>query len=130
MRDESPAGNGLDTIDLHIEQAVLRRDLAFLERAYAESLSYTHATGQVETRADRLTTVRSGGYTARTIEALLIERHGDVGITSGRLVATRLAEGRELRYMVPFVRVYAWREGRWQMLSHRALPPVDPGDKP
>jgi hypothetical protein len=112
----------LATIDQEIEDAAVRGDLVFLERAYAPDLRYRHANGEVETRSARLANVRRGGYAERTIERLGVEPHGDVGITSGRLVVRRSTGGSEERYALPFVRVYAFRGGRWQLLSHRGLP--------
>jgi ketosteroid isomerase-like protein len=119
--DHARSGASLDTIDQDIEDAVLRGDLRFLEALYVESLSYHHADGQADDKRRRLADVQRGGYLTRNIEDVHVEQHGDVGLTSGRLVVTRIANDREVRYAVRFLRVYARREGVWQLLSHRGL---------
>jgi ketosteroid isomerase-like protein len=115
------AGANLDTIDQDIEDAVVRGDLRLLASIYADSLRYRHVDGQADTKPQRLADVERGGYVTRRIEGPSVEGHGDVALTSGRLLVVRTAGGNEDRYAVAFIRVYARRDGRWQLLSHRGI---------
>ena len=122
------AGNGnqeeLTDIERKLAAAVLKVDVATLERTYAEDFRFTHSTGDVQTKAEWLKALQSGqtSYTARNIDSIEVELHDDVAITTGRIHArTDSADARWQEYTVWYVRVYAQRDDRWQLLSHRTV---------
>ena len=114
----------LKRIERELAAAVLHVDLAILERTYADDFRFTHSTGNVQTKAEWLRDLRSGetSYTARSIDSIEVELHDDVAITTGRIHARiDSSDPRWKAYTVWYVRVYAERGGRWQLLSHRTV---------
>jgi ketosteroid isomerase-like protein len=113
-----------------VEAAVVRGDVAFLERACASDFTFTHGDGwtsggaplRVENKAQWLAAVGQAPYLARDLDSVQVELHGDIAITYGRYRA-RMKAGDPARrdFTVWFVRVYASRDGRWQYVSHRTV---------
>src|SRR5262245_36852778 len=113
-----------------IEAAVVRGDVRFVDAASASTFTFTHGDGwtkggapiRVDSRADWLATVEKAPYASRVLDSVKTEVHGDVVITYGRYVARfkDAAPGRR-QFTVWFERVYAFRDGRWQYLSHRTV---------
>jgi ketosteroid isomerase-like protein len=113
-----------------MEAAVVRGDVAFLDRACTDDFSFTHGDGwtnggaplRVETKAQWLSSVSKAPYLFRNLDSVQVELHGDIAITYGRYRArnTVAEPGRE-EFTVWFERVYVRRGGRWQYVSHRTV---------
>ena len=113
-----------------IEAAVVRGDVAFLDRACASDFSFTHGDGwvtggpplRVENRAQWLAAVGKAPYVFRRLDSVQVELHGDIAITYGKYRARNKAgEPGRTEFIVWFERVYAKRDGRWQYISHRTV---------
>jgi hypothetical protein len=113
-----------------MESAVVRGDVAFLERACTSDFSFTHGDGwtiggqplRVENKAQWLAAVRSAPYVSRDLDSVEVELHGDVAITYGRYRARyKAGEPGRTEFTVWFERVYIRRDGRWQFASHRTV---------
>ncbi len=113
-----------------MEAAVVRGDVAFLDRACASDFSFTHGDGwttggaplRVENKAQWLASVGKAPYLFRDLDSVKVELHGDVAITYGMYRARNKASSPDRgAFTVWFERVYARRHGRWQYLSHRTV---------
>ena len=116
-------------LEKRIEEAVLRADVAFLDRVCADDFTYTHGDGWttgdpilgVDTKAAWLASL-TGRYSLREVDSQQIEVHGDVAITMGRLRARSGGPAADQRsFSFWYVRVYAQRDGEWRYLSHRTV---------
>ena len=113
-----------------MEAAVVRGDVAFLDKICDSDFSFTHGDGWttggapllVENRAHWLASVGKIPYAYRELDSVQVELHGDVAITYGRYRARYKTGNPEQReFIVWFERVYARRNGGWQFLSHRTV---------
>ena len=118
------------TFEREMEAAVVRGDVAFLDRICAPDFSFTHGDGwttggaplRVDNKAQWLETVGKAPYEIRDLDSVQVELHGDIAITYGRYRARfKTAEPGRREFTVWFERVYARRDGRWQYLSHRTV---------
>ena len=116
-------------LEKRIEEAVLRSDVAFLDRVCADDFTYTHGDGWttgdpilgVDTKAEWLASL-DGRYSLREVDSQQVEVHGDVAITMGRLRARTGGPAADQRsFSFWYVRVYAQRDGEWRYLSHRTV---------
>ena len=114
------------------EAAVVRGDTAYLERALAPTFLFTHGDGwvdggaplKVDTKASWIEYVkrRPLPYIYRELDHQQVELHGDVAITLGRYFYLPQSNNNTAAHMhVWFERLYAKRNGQWQMLSHRTV---------
>jgi hypothetical protein len=110
----------LASLDGTIERAVVQGDTAALDTLYATDFQFTHGTGMVDGRAEwlRRAVMRPPPFRSRTADSVVVELHGSMALTSGRLaVVPRSAPG----YIVRYVRLYAKQGARWQLKSHRSV---------
>ncbi len=113
-----------------MEAAVVRGDVAYVDRVSAPDLSFTHGDGWttggkpllVDDRAAFLKRVENRQYNVRDLDSVKVEMHGDLAITYGRYVAqNRTGKPEQSWFSVWFERVYEKREGRWLYVSHRTV---------
>ena len=113
-----------------MEAAVVRGDLAYVDRVSAPDLTFTHGDGWttgdkpllVDDRKSFLKRVENKQYSVRDLDSVKVEMHGDIAITYGRYVAqNRTGDLDKSWFSVWFERVYAKRDGRWVYVSHRTV---------
>jgi Icc protein len=111
------------------EEAVVRRDAQFLDSVYAPSFRFKHSTGTLETRDERMASLRRsmrpdapGRMLARVVDSLDVEVHGDIALSTGRIHVRRDGGAPEWQnYTVRFARVWVRnRAGHWQLLTHHS----------
>lgn len=110
-------------LEHRVEQATLRGDVAYLDSVYAPSFRFTHSTGEIEERGPRLATLRERKTKvfARDLDSLMVEVHGDVALTTGRIHVRQESTDPKWRdYIIRYARVYTRRGGRWQLLTHHS----------
>lgn len=113
-----------------MEAAVVRGDVAYLDRVCAKDFSFTHGDGwtnggaplRVENKEQWLASVGKAPYLFRNLDSVKVELHGDIAITYGMYQAKNKSAGADRGgFTVWFERVYAFRNGAWQYLSHRTV---------
>jgi len=113
-----------------MEAAVVRGDVGFLDGICAPDFSFTHGDGwttggrplRVENKAQWLASVSKAPYLSRDLDAVQVEMHGDIAITYGKYRARNKSAAPDRgAFTVWFERVYAFRNGRWQYVSHRTV---------
>jgi len=113
-----------------MEAAVVRGDVAYVERVSAPDLSFTHGDGWttggkpllVDNRESFLKRVENKQYNVRDLDSVKVEMHGDIAITYGRYVAqNRIGNPNQSWFSVWFERVYQKRDGHWLYVSHRTV---------
>ena len=127
---DDPAIAEVLAFEREVEAAIVRGDVEFMERACAQTFTFTHGDGwttggpplRVDNRAQWMAVGKSAPYASRELDSVRVEMHGDVAVTYGRYVA-RMKGGDPERQQFDlwFERVYARRNGRWQYLSHRTV---------
>jgi hypothetical protein len=128
--DQSAAGAEVLAFEKDMEAAVVRGDVAYLDRVIPTDFNFTHGDGwtsggaplKVDDRMSWLTAVSKQPYLSRDLDSVKVEMHGDIAITYGRYVAkNRNGAPDRSQFTVWFERVYAKRNGQWQYLSHRTV---------
>ena len=114
-----------------MEAAVVRGDVAYVDKVSAPDLTFTHGDGWtkggkpllVDDRASFLKRVENKQYLVRDLDSVKVEMHGDIAITYGRYVAQSrvAAKPEQAWFSVWFERVYAKRDGHWLYVSHRTV---------
>ena len=117
-----------------MEAAVVRGDVAFLDRALSPDFIFTHGDGwtnggaplKVDTKASWLEYVakQPRPYVYRELDHVQVELHGDTALTIGRyLYLPRSSNPQPTtgHFYVWFERVYVKSHGQWQHLSHRTV---------
>lgn len=102
--------------------AVVRGEIAVLEDILSDDLTYTHATGTFETKAEFLAKLKSGQvkYEALTPEELRVRAYGTTGVVTGVAHVKVQVKGEHLSFRLRFTDVYVKQDTRWQMVAWQA----------
>ena len=103
---------------------MLHRDVAFLQTVLSDDVRFTHGTGAVWDKHEWLEVAPKSSAIARTLDSMVIEAHGDVIETVGH-VGIKTSDTKVGEYHIWYVRVYARRNGIWQLLSNRTVREVN-----
>jgi len=100
-------------------EAMRTGDWAGLDAALADDLVYVHSTARVESKAEHIANLRAGkpnyrGIAPRERRARV---HADVGIVNGVSEMHVERDGKEQRFTVRYLAVYAKAGGRWRMIA-------------
>jgi ketosteroid isomerase-like protein len=99
--------------------AMQKGDWAGLEAVLAADLTYVHSTARLESRAEHVGNLRAGKPHYRGIapRERRVRVHGDVGVVNG--VSEMYVEnaGKEQRFTVRYLAVYARSGGAWRMIA-------------
>jgi ketosteroid isomerase-like protein len=100
-------------------QAMLKVDTEELNRLLADDLTYTHSSGQVDTKSQLIESLKSGERKYQMIEPqdVKVRLYGDAAIVTGRARLKTISKGQEFNFQVQFTDVYAKKKGRWQMVA-------------
>jgi hypothetical protein len=128
--DVSSAAAEVLEFERAMEAAVVRGDVAYVDRVSAPDLSFTHGDGWTrggkplltDDRAAFLKRVENRQYNVRDLDSVKVEMHGDIAITYGRYIAqNRIGKPEQSWFSVWFERVYEKRDGHWLYVSHRTV---------
>ena len=108
----------LTDLEYKMNEATVKKDRAFLERAYADDYYCIHSNGVGMNKAKELaeTMSASSAWTDFKLDDLAIRLYGDVAILTARLTLKGTAKGFKpgaRRFTDIFVR----RGGRWQLVG-------------
>ena len=100
-------------------EAMRKGDWAALNLALADDLTYVHSTARLETKAEHIANLRGGkphyrGIAPRERKARV---HGGVGVVNGVSEMHVERDGKEQRFTVRYLAVYAKAGASWRMIA-------------
>jgi ketosteroid isomerase-like protein len=100
-------------------EAMRKADWAALDAALADDLTYVHSTARLESKAEHIANLRAGkphyrGIAPRDRKARV---RGDVGIVNGVSDMHVERDGKENRFTVRYLAVYAKTGADWRMIA-------------
>ena len=99
--------------------AVVKGDVATLEKLTSEDYTFINANGQLSDKATTMNGIKTGNIklTANEISDLKVRVYGNTAVVTGKSDAKGTIGGRELKGLVLFTRVYVKKNGRWQSVA-------------
>jgi hypothetical protein len=113
-RDES-----VELVERRRFAAMIAQDIETLEPMLAEELNYTHSTGEVETKAQFLETIKTGRlrYEGLDIKKIDVHLYDDIALIIGSASARVQNQGKPAQLDVRYTDAYVHRDGRWQLIA-------------
>ncbi len=105
-------------LNQQVDDEVVQRNLASLDMIYAEDFVFSHGSGKIEGKQGWLTTVKKANYPKRQHDSVRAEMHPGIAILKGKMYIEKLNKDKTDHYHLRYIRVYAWRNDRWQLISH------------
>jgi ketosteroid isomerase-like protein len=106
--------------------AVVKGDVATLEKLTSEDYTFINANGQLSDKATTMNGIKTGNIklTANEISDLKVRVYGNTAVVTGKSDAKGTIGGRELKGPVLFTRVYVKKNGKWQSVAFEQTPIV------
>jgi ketosteroid isomerase-like protein len=127
------AAQALITAEHEWSQAVVRRDVAALDRFYADEYILTNEDGAIFSKAKEIADIRSGSFrlTSFTFTDLDVRLYDNVAVVTGQNTITGRWDDIDKDISGPyrFTDVFVNRDGRWQCVasqSSRITPVIVP----
>lgn len=100
-------------------QAIIRQDETALQRVLADDLSYSHASGKTQNKAEYIAAVTKGpgNYESFSESGTKIRVYGKTGVLTGYIDVKTV--GRP-SYRVRTLEVYVENDGRWQLAAKQS----------
>ena len=119
---EHPAVAGTDAVRQVAEgwyKAAVQQDAAALNRLLADDLTYCHAGGKMQTKAEYMAAVMDGPphYESMTYNDVKIRMYGNTAVLTGS-VDVKLVNQPVFR--VRTLHVYVQNQGQWQLAAHES----------
>ena len=116
-----PTGSETDVLraDDQRFEAMRKGDWAALDAVLADDLTYVHSTARLESRAEHVANLRAGkphyrGIAPRERHARV---HGGIGLVTGVSEMHVERDGKEQRFTVRYLAVYAKAGEHWRMIA-------------
>ena len=100
-------------------EAMRRGDWTALDAALADDLTYVHSTARLESKAEHVANLRAGKPHYRGIapRERTVRVHGGVGVVNGVSEMHVERDGKEQRFTVRYLAVYAKAGEQWRMIA-------------
>jgi hypothetical protein len=108
----------LIVLNQQIDDYVVSKNTAALSKLYAADFIFSHGSGKIEGKHCWFTSVAKGNFIARKHDSVRVELHPNLAILRGKLSVQKKANDKIDSYYLLYIRVYAYRNKQWQMISH------------
>ena len=105
-------------------EATVKKDIAALEKLYADEYIATDPMGSVFNKAQDLATLKSGEFalTSYKLEDVKVQSHGTVAVVTGRNTVKGTYKGKPIDGAYRFTDVFVKRDGGWKVVATQATP--------
>jgi ketosteroid isomerase-like protein len=109
------------TINAQLDNAVVKKDIPFMQMYYADDFVFTHGGGLVEDKAHWIKSVSNpeSKFVSRSHDSTSVELHGNIALVVGKMAIVRMDKDKEVAYGLKYIRVFRKNQNSWQMISHR-----------
>ncbi|HYG99378.1 MAG TPA: nuclear transport factor 2 family protein [Terriglobales bacterium] len=106
------------------ERALKEKDIAALDRFWADDYTFINNRGMLLTKAERMQNVKSGATEVPEIEQTeaKVRTFGNTVLVTGRLRLKAKYSGKESSGEYRYSALWVDRNGRWQIAAHQLTP--------
>jgi len=116
-QDANKDSSLLVTLNQQIDDYVVQQNTAALDKLYAADFVFSHGSGRIEGKQGWFVSVAKGSFLKRQHDSVTVEMHPGLAVLRGKL-SVQKKTGKDSRYHLKYVRVYALRDKQWQLVSH------------
>ncbi len=118
-------GNKVEQAILKLEtewvEALIKADIAALERLYSDQLTYTHSSGPTDTKAQYLTNLKAGKtkYESLVREDVKVRVYGNTALHISKTNYKLISNGQPSSFAVKMLHVWVKEGSSWRMVAHQ-----------
>ncbi len=100
-------------------QAMIDVDIEELDVVLSDDLTYTHTSGQIETKGEFLTSLRSQEITYESIkpQEIKIRIYRNIAVVTGISAMRISVREQQLSFSIRFIEVYQKGDANWQLVA-------------
>jgi len=123
---DKKASNGVEQAVLKLEQqwedALLKSNVAALEKIYDDSLIYTHSSGAVDNKSAYVGNIKSGvaKYESMKRDDIKVGVYGNTALVTCHWEVHVLNGGNKIDTNARYLHVYVKQKDGWKMVAHQA----------
>lgn len=121
-KDTTAIKQAIDSLNKLLDHSVVQKDMAVLQKHYADDFFFQHATGKTDSKESWINSIqkRKTPYLSREHDSTIVELHQNVALITG-ILTVKAKEADKIRgYAVRYIRVYAYQKKTWQLISHHS----------
>ncbi len=118
QQSSPPDSSFILSVNQQIDNYVVQQNIVDLTKLYADDFVFSHGSGKIEGKQSWFKSVAKGGFIQRKHDSVTVELHKHLAIVRGKLSVQKKGVDKPSRYHLKYVRVYAYRNKQWQMISH------------
>ncbi len=102
-------------------EALVKADVAALERIYSDSLTYTHSNSNTDTKAEYITNLKAGKtkYISMEREDVKVRVYGNTALHTSKTNIKLVTNGTPSAFSVKMLHVYVKEGKTWCMVAHQ-----------
>lgn len=106
------------------QDALLKSDVAALDKIYSDGLVYTHSSAFTEGKATYIAKIKSGAskYQSLKRDEIKVSVFGDTAIVNCHWLVSSVGDGKTHNTNARYIHVYVKQKGKWQMVAHQSTP--------
>ena len=110
------------TADQERTEAQIKQDVATLDRLLGDDLTYVHASGLVQGKAEFIADLKSSKrlYKNVTTSDVNVRLLKDGAVITAKSQISVSFDGKENNLSLQVIEVYAKRNGRWQLIAYQS----------
>jgi len=122
QKTSDPTEQAILKLEQEWEDALLKSDVAALERLYADGIIYTHSSGAVDNKQTYIGNIKSGvtKYESMKREGIKVNVYGDTALVTYHWMVNVVSRGNKINTDARCLHVYVKQKGRWQMAAHQS----------
>jgi ketosteroid isomerase-like protein len=120
-KQTSVAEQELLKINKEYDEALVRGDIATLERIFGDEFVYTSISGEVVNKPQQLELIRSGAMkiASGASEDVQVRPYGNIALVIGSFIAKGQFNGQAFDSTERYTSVWVKRGGRWQLIAEQ-----------
>jgi hypothetical protein len=120
--DTAKTVKAIVTLDSERADAQIRRDFATLDRVLGDDLTYIHASGLVQSKAEFIADLKSGkrSFTSIKTSDVSVRLLKGTAVITARSETHVVHEGKENALTLRVTEVYALRKAHWQLIAYQS----------
>lgn len=102
--------------------ALIKADVAALEKLYTDDLTYTHSNGSVDNKRSYIEKIRSGASKYQTVDRddIKVAVYGDTALVTCHWTPKVLSSGNQINTNARYLHVYVKTKDGWKMAAHQS----------
>ncbi|MGI8838784.1 MAG: nuclear transport factor 2 family protein [Pyrinomonadaceae bacterium] len=108
-------------INKEYDEALVRGDIAALERIFGDEFIYTSTSGEVVNKPQQLELIRSGALkiASGASDDVQVRPYGNIALVIGSFIAKGEFKGKTFDSTERYTSVWLKRGGRWQLIAEQ-----------